>query len=318
MSHAERARARPAGGKVDMPPKGENEGSHKKTAAELRFDVQRLQRRIAEVEKFDAGAVTERWGPEQSALQTGIDETLREVFGKNTSRYQRYHSGTSLDNGPLSLMGPPALSTVRQYTSAGKARTLAMLNQAVKAIEEEIADLEVRDQHAEAGGPMMDFGEVGRYAKAAVCVHGHPLTGDIEYHPSAKFCAECGAAVITSCPDCGVPLRGHYVPPGATAVGGPYSPPNFCFSCGKQFPWTAEKVAAARDLADELEGVSADDRAKLKTAIDDVVAGGPRAELGATRIKRMLETASTSVGKALWKISVEVASEAAKKILLGN
>ena len=72
------------------------------------------------------------------------------------------------------------------------------------------------------------------------------------------------------------------------------------------------------DLADELEGVSADDRAKLKVAINEVAAGGPRAEVGAARIKRMLGTASTGVGKALWKITVEVASEAAKKILLGN
>jgi hypothetical protein len=107
------------------------------------------------------------------------------------------------------------------------------------------------------------------------------------------------------------------VPPGATAVGGRYDPPSFCFSCGEPFPWTIEKLAAAQDLADELEDISADDRAKLKKAIDDIAAGGPRAEVGAARFKRLAGKATTAVGQALWKISVELASEAAKKIMLG-
>jgi hypothetical protein len=108
------------------------------------------------------------------------------------------------------------------------------------------------------------------------------------------------------------------VPPGVTGVGGRYSPPSFCFECGKPFPWTIEKVSAAKDLADELEDVSQEDRTKLKTAIDDVAAGGPRAEAGAARIKRIVGKAGTTVGQALWKISIELASEAAKKVLLGG
>ncbi len=103
----------------------------------------------------------------------------------------------------------------------------------------------------------------GRYTTAAICQRGHALTADAERHPVAKFCADCGPPVITTCPGCGTGIRGHFVPPGVTGVGGHYTPPNFCFSCGRPFPWTTEKLAAARDLADELEGISADDRAKL-------------------------------------------------------
>jgi hypothetical protein len=165
---------------------------------------------------------------------------------------------------------------------------------------------------------MYEDDEPGRYTTAAVCQRGHVLTADADVHPAAKFCAECGAKLMIACDGCGADLRGHYVPPGVTGVGGPYSPPSFCSSCGKPFPWTTEKLAAAQDLADELEEVSADDRAKLKTAIDDVAAGGPRAEVGAARIKRMLGKTSTVVGQALWKIAVEVAGEAAKKILVGQ
>jgi hypothetical protein len=167
------------------------------------------------------------------------------------------------------------------------------------------------------GWPISDD-ESGRYNNGAVCLKGHAIAGDIESHPPGKFCSTCGAAVLASCPGCGAPVRGYFVPPGVTAIGGRYSPPSFCFECGKPFPWTIEKVSAAKELADELEDVSPDDRAKLKTAIDDVAAGGPLAEAGAARIKRMVGKAGTAIGRAIWKISVEVASEAAKKIMIGD
>ena len=82
----------------------------------------------------------------------------------------------------------------------------------------------------------------------------------------------------------GASIYGHYVPPGVSAVGGRYGrPPNFCFECGKQFPWTAEKLSAAHELADELENLNQDERAKLKTALDDISFSGPRAETSMAR-----------------------------------
>jgi len=158
----------------------------------------------------------------------------------------------------------------------------------------------------------------GRYLTAAICNNGHVATDAVEFHENpGKFCQHCGTAIIMACPHCRAAIRGDYHVPGVFALSH-YSAPAFCHNCGKPFPWTAEKLAAAKDLADELEDVSADDRAKLKTAIEEVATGGPRAEAGAARIKRMVGKAGTAVGQALWKISVEVASEAAKKILTGG
>ena len=71
-------------------------------------------------------------------------------------------------------------------------------------------------------------------------------------------------------------------------------------------------------MADEFENLGPEERSKLKTALHDISSGGPRAELGAARIKKMVGKATSEVGQALWKISIEVASEAAKKILMGN
>ena len=160
----------------------------------------------------------------------------------------------------------------------------------------------------------------GMFSTAAVCLNGHVATPDVETHGArlSKFCSTCGSEVITACPSCKAPIRGFYIPPGVTGVGGVFkSLPSFCFQCGQPFPWTAEKIEAAKSLADELENLSAEDRAALKIAIDDVAGGGPRAEAGAARLKRMLGKATTTAGKALYKIVVDVASEAAKKMLLG-
>lgn len=51
-----------------------------------------------------------------------------------------------------------------------------------------------------------------RYQLAAICQRGHVLTADAELHPAAKFCAECGAPVLTVCAECGAQIRGHFVP----------------------------------------------------------------------------------------------------------
>jgi hypothetical protein len=48
-----------------------------------------------------------------------------------------------------------------------------------------------------------DDDEIGRYQLAAICQRGHALTANAELHPAAKFCADCGAAVVTACPGCG-------------------------------------------------------------------------------------------------------------------
>lgn len=159
----------------------------------------------------------------------------------------------------------------------------------------------------------------GKYLTAAVCVRGHAATDSVEFGPApGKFCQTCGGTIITACQSCNASIRGDYYVPGVLAIGGSYTPPAYCVECGKPFPWTAEKVAAAKELTDELEGVSSEDRDKIKQALDDVTSDGPRTALGAARLKKLLGNAGGAVGKAAWKIAVEIASEAAKKVMLGQ
>ncbi len=157
---------------------------------------------------------------------------------------------------------------------------------------------------------------MGRYLTGAICLRGHSASSGTEYHAAGKFCETCGAPIIDTCPKCHAAIRGDYHVDGF--YGGPaYAAPAYCFNCGEALPWTAEKLAIAKELADEIDNVSADDRAKIKEALDDVARDGPRTQLGAARLKKLLGNASSAVGKAAWKIAIEIATETAKKTLLG-
>jgi hypothetical protein len=115
------------------------------TADEKRQDILRLQRRIAEVESFDPSQATKRFSdPAVTALQTAIDSTLTAVFGHGTAEYRRYSDAAQLDHGAITMGGTwgsgyrDEAAEARQYLAEGKARALALLNEALRSIEEEI------------------------------------------------------------------------------------------------------------------------------------------------------------------------------------
>ena len=78
---------------------------------------------------------------------------------------------------------------------------------------------------------------MGEYRQAAVCKRGHVETSDIQLRGGAVSdrCAECGAKVLTGCPNCGTRIRGRYR--SDVMIGGGYEPPQFCDNCGAPFPW---------------------------------------------------------------------------------
>ena len=105
---------------------------------EMRRGIARIQARITELRAFDVSSVTTRWSGEIKALQTAIEETLSKVFGHGTVEYNRYDSAAHLDNGPL-IMGrasPPA--EVQKYLTEGIAKSLQLLQQAIRGLEEDL------------------------------------------------------------------------------------------------------------------------------------------------------------------------------------
>ena len=164
----------------------------------------------------------------------------------------------------------------------------------------------------------MSWNEPSRYLSAEVCRSGHVTSSGIEYSPemTAKFCSICGAETIRTCPGCGASIRGEYFVPGVISIGGGYRPPNHCYNCGSAFPWKVARLEAAKEQAAEIEELDEREKAELQGVIDDLAAGGARTELAAGRFKRLMKKSGQTVSSGLYKIVVDIASEAAKKLLL--
>lgn len=105
--------------------------------------IKRLELRIKELNEFDAANAVQRGSPEQRALETAIGDTLSAVFGHETVEYRRFHSAAILHNGPYYAdLGFGArrdeVAENRKYLREGKDRALALLQAAVKKLNEEI------------------------------------------------------------------------------------------------------------------------------------------------------------------------------------
>lgn len=114
------------------------------TVDEMRRGINRLQRRVSDVEAFVPTSVQARFSPEVEALSTSIEATISSVFGPNTVEYNRYYHAAHLDPGGIILIGggPDPLYRVHEDLIKGKASSLVRLREAIRFLEEEIADKE--------------------------------------------------------------------------------------------------------------------------------------------------------------------------------
>jgi hypothetical protein len=126
------------------------------TAGQKQRRIERLQKCITSLEAFDHQKVRKRFGnPEVVTLEAAIDKALSSVFGYGTPAYMRYNQAATLDPGPLITnatlqsaalrpVGGPArydaqAHEARQYFSEGRERSIVLLREAVRILEDEIA-----------------------------------------------------------------------------------------------------------------------------------------------------------------------------------
>jgi hypothetical protein len=102
----------------------------------MRKGVERLERRIQELENFRPEAVTKRFAPEVTALESSIDDSLEQTFGRNTTDFDRYSAACNLDSGAMFMGGGTPLHEVQSYLHQGRERALALLGQAVKGLKD--------------------------------------------------------------------------------------------------------------------------------------------------------------------------------------
>lgn len=120
--------------------------------------IQRIERCVNDLKAFDPSTIQKRFGaPEVIVLQASIDEALSAAFGHGTTAYDRYCSAAKLDQGlrviDTSLKGRRSIDydardagDARRYLAEGKDRSIVLLAQAIRALEDEIADQEHSQQ----------------------------------------------------------------------------------------------------------------------------------------------------------------------------
>jgi hypothetical protein len=128
------------------------------TPEQKRRRIERFRKCIERIDALDPQKVQKRFSlPEVLALETSIDKALSAAFGYGTPLYLRYNLAATLDTGPLitdaalhstvlRLVGGPGsheaqeAQEARKYFSEGKARSIALLRQAIFTLEDEIAN----------------------------------------------------------------------------------------------------------------------------------------------------------------------------------
>jgi hypothetical protein len=126
------------------------------SAGQKRRRIERLQKCITSLEAFDSQKVRKRFGnADVIALEATIDKALSSAFGYGTPAYMRHNEAATLDLGPLisnatlrnSVLRPvggPGRHDVqaeeaRQYFSEGRERSIVLLRNAIRTLEDEIA-----------------------------------------------------------------------------------------------------------------------------------------------------------------------------------
>jgi hypothetical protein len=126
------------------------------TVGQKRRRIGRLQKCVTSLEAFDPEKARNR-APAVLELEAAIDKALSSAFGYGTSTYLRYNEAATLDPSPLvtnvtvrALVSPPPGGPTRrdkvqethQQFSVNKARAIALLQNAIRTLEEEIGSAE--------------------------------------------------------------------------------------------------------------------------------------------------------------------------------
>jgi len=158
-----------------------------------------------------------------------------------------------------------------------------------------------------------------RYDIAQICINGHIINDLAKEIPShnKEFCEKCGKETITKCPSCTAEIQGRYNN-GRQFCRPLDIPPAFCPSCGKPYPWTEAKMKAFREMVDELDEISPEEREKLKFSLNDIVSETPKTEVAGLKFKKILKKLGKDSYEGVRRILVDIAGETIKKNLFGS
>ncbi len=157
------------------------------------------------------------------------------------------------------------------------------------------------------------------YDAAQICQNGHVINSMARDYPNSNqdHCEKCGSPTIMACPSCQTEIRGHHHVPGVIGFSD-YSAPSFCCKCGEPFPWTAAALRAADELADELDGLTDDERESLKKSLGELVRETPGTRVAETRFKRIMKKVGEDGYDSMRSILTDIVSETVRKTVFGS
>lgn len=166
-----------ARGPTSMPPAEPN-----LSPGQIRRCIEKFERCISELEEFDLSQLQKRGDPSVSVLEASIEVALSTAFGHKTPSYNRYRRAATLDHGTYEMRstsffgrGPAVGYTAqdamvaRQCVAEGKAESIAMLRQAIRQLEDQLADQEAAATEVTA---VSDAAPRDQGSKVFI-VHGH-------------------------------------------------------------------------------------------------------------------------------------------------
>ena len=118
------------------------------------------------------------------------------------------------------------------------------------------------------------------------------------------------------CPSCNVQIRGYYHT--GYPIFSDYRKPSYCHNCGTAFPWTVSSLEAARELADEFDTLTQEEKEQLKNSFPDLVKNTPKTTVAETRFKKLMKKAGSEAYDGMKSILIDVVSEAVKKSVFGG
>ena len=108
---------------------------------EMQAAIPKIDRRIADLDQFDANAINDRSDPRIKSLEKQLDTLLAVIFGADTVEYKRYESEvTKLDTAFRGLYEPTPIVEVRQGLAHGVATARSHLQAIKKGFLEELQD----------------------------------------------------------------------------------------------------------------------------------------------------------------------------------
>jgi hypothetical protein len=181
------------------------------TATEMRSGMERLGKRIQELRDLDPNSISDyRSGP-IVGLGTRIEDTLAAIFGHGTPKFKRYRTATDLEPALVPKMTSDWITARGGYVEPGidigelreginqrKERSIAVLEQAVRGLEEELPSAD----HSVIGEEFEPPSTTVQPKNAVFVVHGHD---EAALQAVARFLEHLGlpAIILREQPDSG-------------------------------------------------------------------------------------------------------------------